>query len=643
MPETKRKVVAPDEAPPSTHLWITLVAVSFSLFQLYTAGFGVLPNIMQRSIHLGFVLVLCYALYRVSKKQPAEKIPWYDWLIIALAVGITAYTVFNYYHIIMSMGSSNTLDRVVALAWLLLIAEASRRLLGWFFPCLLAVFVLYAFIPNLPGIFSHSGFSFKQVMEQLYMGTVGYWGTVTATSATVIATYIIFGSLLLGTGGGQTFMEIAQIVAGRAQGGAGKIAVIASGLFGTINGTVTANVATTGSFTIPTMKRLGYAPEVAGAVEATASTGGQIMPPIMGAGAFIMAELIGMPYIKIAAAAAIPAILYYAACFAGIHYEAGLRGYVGLRSEELPRVRDVIAPKKSLPVILPIILLVYLLIRGNTPVAAAFWSIVLMLALHAVFLRSWADLHGFIRKIWLSLEDGGKGIILVGVLVAVSQIISCIVGLTGLGIRFSELLMAVSGGHVFLALLMGMLITLVLGMGVPTVAAYVLGAAVIGPALIYIGVEPLPAHLFIFYFAAISAITPPVCAGVYVAAAIARSDWFRTAIQAVKFGIAGFIVPYVFVYQQSLLLRGAPEEIIWKAIVTTVATVFLSAAIIGYMYRPLSQVKRVAMAAGAMMTIWPSAYVVDITGLVILAVALFTELVGTRRQSPGNSEVRSEV
>lgn len=643
MAQTNEKVVVPDEAPPSGHMWITLVAVAFSLFQLYTAGFGVLPNIMQRSIHLGFVLVLCYALYRVSKKGPAERIPWYDWVIIAVIVAITAYTVLGYDHIIMSMGSSTLIDRVVALAWLLLIAEGSRRLLGWFFPCLLAVFVSYAFIPNLPGMFMHSGFSFKQVMEQLYMGTVGYWGTVTATSATVIATYIIFGSLLLGTGGGQTFMEIAQIVAGRAQGGAGKIAVIASGLFGTINGTVTANVATVGSFTIPTMKRLGYAPEVAGAVEATASTGGQIMPPIMGAGAFIMAELIGIPYIKIAAAAAIPAILYYAACFAGIHYEAGLRGYVGMRAEELPRIRDVIAPRKILPVILPIVLLIYMLIVGYTPVAAAFWSIILMLALHAIFLRSWDEVKEFGRKVWLSLEDGGKGIILVGALVAVSQIVSCIVGLTGLGIRFSELLMAVSGGQVFLALLMAMLITLVLGMGVPTVAAYVLGAAVIGPALIYVGVDALPAHLFIFYFAAISAITPPVCAGVYVAAGIARSDWFRTAIQAMKFGVAGFIVPYVFVYQQSLLLRGTPEEIVWKTIVTAVATVFLSAAIIGYMHRPLSWVKRGAMVIGAIMTIWPSGYVVDITGLIILAVILVTELVGMRRHAPEDDGVSSEA
>jgi len=520
------------------------VAVGLAIFQLYTAGFGVFPNVIQRSIHIGVVLILAFGMSKVDIKEKYEiKGNLWIGILMALASLLTLYTVINYEKIVTNINSIAMIDKIIAVLYLLLILEGARRVIGWFFPLMLMVFVTYPFIPGLPGPLNHGGFSFNLVAEQLYMGTTGFWGTVTGISATVIAIYVIFGSLLLGLGGGEVFVDLAK-AAGRSVGGPAKISVIASAIFGSINGTVPANVATTGAFTISMMKRLGYKPEFAAAVEATASTGGQVLPPVMGAGAFIMAELLGVPYLSIAAAAAIPAILYFVACYAGVHFEAKKSNYKGLNEEEIPKMKDVLKIDRSIPALVPLFTLIYLIIAGYSPIKAGFWAIVIMIFFYIVFCRNMTDLKELLLKIITSLEDGGKGLVMVVPLVLVAQTITSIIGLTALGMRFSELLMSFSGGIPLIGLFLGMVIVIILGMGVSTVAAYILGASIVAPSLVGLGVPALSAHLFIFFFAALSNITPPVCSGVFVGAAIARANWFKSALIAMQLGIAGYITPY---------------------------------------------------------------------------------------------------
>jgi TRAP transporter 4TM/12TM fusion protein len=607
----------------------SVMAILLTLFQLYTSFAGAFPNLIQRSIHIGFVFVLAFVLYPATvKRSPKGRFSFPDLLMMILGVITCIYIVLNYDRIMLEPGISNNWDLILGTIATLLVLEMTRRVLSWILPAIATLAILYAYFgPYLPEAFAHRGFSLNYILETLYVSPAGLWGIVTGVSATVVAGFLIFGSILYYTGGGEIFVDLAKAIAGRSHGGPAKVSCISSALFGTISGSAVANVVVDGVFNIPLMKRLGYKADFAAAVEATASTGGQIMPPVMGAGAFIMAELIGIPYLKIALAAAIPALLYYLGVTASVHFEAKKSNLQRIPKELIPSIKKTMP--KSAPLFVPVVVLIYLMVQGYAPTTAVFWAIVVSVGMYFLSVRRIAQFLEKGRNMLSALEAGGKSIVLVAALCACAQIIIGMFNLSGLGIKISEMIIGLSAGIKLLALFFTMVVCLILGMGIPTTAAYVLAASVAGPALFKLGVAPIAAHLFVFYFAIISAITPPVCAAVYAAVAIAKSNFLKTGWLAVRMGLAGFIAPYLFIYRPPVLLIGSPWEIIWASLVTSVATLALAGGVIGYFGSKGRWYENLMLLVGAGLLIKPG-LLTDIMGFIIVA-ALF--LMQKRREA----------
>lgn len=465
-------------------------------------------------------------------------------------------------------------------------------------------------------MWQHRGFSLRSIIEILYLGPIGIWGLTVGLSATMIAGFLIFGAMLQELGGGETFVELALLIAGRSPGGPGKVSVFSSAFFGTISGSAVANVVVDGVFNIPLMKKVGYRAEMAAAIEATTSSGGQIMPPVMGAGAFLMSELIGVPYIKIALAAAFPAVLYYAGCWFAIHFEARRLKIKTVPPELIPKFRPLIPKLPHL--IVPAGIMGYLLAIGYSPSYSVLLAIVSAFILYMMGVRSASDLKERLKKVVIALDVGGRSIVMVAVLCACAQIVIGLFNATGFGIKISESIIGLSHGSIFLSLFFAMIVCLVLGMGIPTTAAYVLAASVVAPSLITLGIPPLTAHLFIFYFAIISAITPPVCAAVYVAAAIAGSNWWKTGWIACRLGLAGFIVPYMFYYAPSILLKDTLPNIIINGISASFGIVALAAGVMGYFFKNNSLFDTITLLSAAALLIKPGIYT-DIVGYALLA------------------------
>ncbi|MBN1833813.1 MAG: TRAP transporter permease, partial [Deltaproteobacteria bacterium] len=559
----------------------SVIAVLFALFQLYTGVFGSFPDLIQRSIHVGFAMVLAFLLYSATNRSPKDRFSVIDLIGMILGIIVCSHAAINYDRIMTNPGVSSTWDLILGIIATLLVLEMTRRILSWVLPAIGIITILYAFLgPHLPDLFAHRGFSLEYIIETLYMSTAGIWGTVTGVSATILSGFLIFGSVLFYTGGGEIFVDLAKAIAGRSYGGPAKVSCISSALFGTISGSAVANVVVDGVFNIPLMKKLGYKPEFAAAVEATASTGGQLMPPVMGAGAFIMAEFLSVPYVQVALAAAIPALLYYLGVASSVHFAARR-----LNLERLPR--DVIPPMrrtlpKSASLFVPVTLLIYLMLSGRDPTTSVLWATGTSVVLYLVTARSLLMLRQRAWNLVVALETGGKSIVLVAGLCACAQIVIGMVNLSGLGIKMTEMILGLSMGIEFLALFFTMIVCLILGMGLPTTAAYVLAASVAGPALIKLGVIPMAAQLFVFYFAIISAITPPVCAATYAAVAIARSRFWQTGWVAVRMGLAGFMVPFLFVYVSNLLLIGSPLEVFWNSLVSALGVMAMAGAAMGY-------------------------------------------------------------
>ncbi len=592
------------------------IAVLLSVFQLYTAVFGAFPDLIQRSLHLGFAMVLAFTLYSAGKRSPKDRFSIVDLLAMILGVIVCTHAALNYDRIMMNPGISSNWDLVLGVIATILVLEMTRRILSWILPAIALITILYAYLgPYLPDTFAHRGFSLEYIVETLYMSTAGIWGTVTGVSATIMAGFLIFGSILFYTGGGEIFVDLAKAIAGRSYGGPAKVSCISSALFGTISGSAVANVVVDGVFNIPLMKKLGYKPEFAAAVEATASTGGQIMPPVMGAGAFIMAEFLGTSYIKIAFAAAIPALLYYLGVAASVHFEARKSNLARLPKEVIPLFKKTLP--KSACLFVPVTVLVYLLMSGHDPTTAVLWATITSAALYFLTARSWARLKERAWHIVLALEAGGKSIVLIASLCACAQIVIGMVNLSGLGIKMTEMVLGLSGGIEFLALFFTMIVCLILGMGLPTTAAYVLAASVAGPALIKLGVMPMAAHLFVFYFAIISAITPPVCAAVYAAVAIARSKFWITGWLAVRMGLAGFVAPFLFVYRPAILLAASPLAIVWESLVSALAVLALAGGAMGYFGDKCQWYENLLLIGGAVLLIWPG-LITDAIGIVIV-------------------------
>jgi len=603
--------------------FIGLVAVFLSLFQLYTAYRGPFPNMIQRSIHLAFVFVIAFSVYPFSKKRsPKERFSFPDLTLMIISLIACVFVIINYDRIMLHPGESTRLDIILGIFATALVLEATRRTLGPILPILAILSMMYAYFgPYFPGIWAHRGFRITHIVETLYLSSFGIWGMITGVSATIVAAFLIFGAILYSTGGGEIFVELAQRVAGRSHGGPAKVSCVSSAFFGTISGSAVANVIVDGVFNIPLMKRLGYKPEFAAAVEATASTGGQLTPPIMGAGAFIMAELIGIPYITIAIAAVFPAVFFYLGLASSIHFEAQRLGLQRIPKELIPSFRKILP--RSLPLFLPVAVLLYFMGRGYYPTTAVFWASLTAILFYFVGVRDWRQFKQKFKGIIDSLESGGRSIVLVACLCTCAQIIIGMFNFSGFGIKISELIIDLSAGRLFLALFFTMIVSLVLGLGLPTTAAYVLAAAVGGPALVTLGIPALPAHLFIFYFAVLSGITPPVCPATYAAAAIAHSNWIMTGRNALKLGLAGFIVPFLFVYGKGMLLMGGFPNIIVTPISGFAGIIALASGITGFLSRRISWVERLLLIIAGFLMIQPDFKTDFLGALLLVGVYLF--------------------
>jgi TRAP transporter 4TM/12TM fusion protein len=493
-------------------------------------------------------------------------------------------------------GSPTLLDLAGGIVTLLVVLELARRTTGWGLVVVALMALVYAVAgPYLPGILAHRGYGFSRIMEHLYLSTEGIWGVPLGVSADFVYLFVLFGSLLDMAGGGALLIGLADRVAGRTRGGPAKTAALASALMGSLSGSAVANVVTTGTFTIPLMRRSGFKPFFSGAIEAAASTGGQLMPPIMGAGAFILATWTNIPYTRVAVAAIIPAILYYVALLMAIHFRAGR---MGLRGGEIKELEPVL-PRVHL--LLPLLFIVILLAMGRSPMRAAFWGVVTALAV-SFLTRATRPKPERIEKALLAAASGA---VQVAAACAAAGIVVGVASLTGIGLRMSELIITVSQGELFPALLLTALGSIVLGMGLPTTAAYVVLAALGAPALIEMGVPLLAAHLFIFYFGCISNVTPPVSLAAYAASGIAGSPPLKTAWTAMLLASAGFLVPFMFVYAPALLLEGGAVEIGLVTLSSMIGVTALAAAAMGYLRAPLRGWERLLLGASALSLLLP--------------------------------------
>ncbi len=594
---------------------LVLVSVAFVAFHIYTAFTGPLPNLRQRAVHVGFALFLTFALVRpfalggIKREHPL--LPFLDAALVGLSMLVCGYIIVHYNWIMEHHAESTPVSMVFGIIGILLALEAGRRTVGILFPLMTIFFILYAlmgsYITEIPIVggyleyWGHRGFSLSHIVQVMYMSDQGLWGFVTGISSTLVAIFIIFGGFLLSTGVGETFIDIAIWFTGRFYGGAAKVAVLASGFFGMMSGSAVANVATTGNFTIPLMKKLGYRSEFAGGVEATASAGGQITPPIMGAGAFLMAELLEVPYIKVAVCAIIPAFLYYLSILAAVHFES-VKNQIGrMPSDKIKPLREIIKPERSLPLFIPIIILLTLMFKGRTPESAAFWAIFAFAIFYTFSTFDREGIKARAIKFISGMYDIGLSLVKVVPLLVCANIIVSLISLTGIGVNISELLISISGDNIVMALVLAGLVTMVMGMGIPTPAAYLLGASVIAPSLVAMGFEPIACHMFIFYYAILSALTPPVCAGVYVAAGIARADWLKTAWVAIRLGIVKYILPFIFIYNLSILSIGTRTEVISSLFMASVGAYMISAGTMGYFLGNLNWIARGITFIGALL------------------------------------------
>lgn len=603
---------------------IAVLSLGLVFFHLYTSAFGSFPDMIQRSIHVGGTLMLAFCLFSFNRGNARNSpLGLFDLLLVAAVAVFTIHILLSYDRMMGFTFRMTTTDFVLGCIATVLVLEGCRRVIGWTIPLLGISGLVYALAgPHLPDFMAHRGLDPRLVIEVLYMSTRGLYGMVTGISATVIAIFVIYGAVLLRTGGGQTFMDLATVLGGRTVGGGAKVATISSAFFGSVSGSAAANVATTGAFTIPLMKKLGYRPAFAGAVEAVASTGGQIMPPIMGAGAFIMAELLGVSYLSIMVAALIPAVLYFVGCLAGIHFESKRLGYKPIPVENLPKLKDVLQIRRAGPVFSSLGLLLFLMIQGYSPGFAAFGATAVLIVFFILGARSLTELGARFKDLYHGFIDAGVGLVAIAVLIAGAQILLAMISTTGLGVSFTSAIISFGDENLFISLLLAMLVAMLLGTGLPTAAAYLLAAAVVAPALIKLGVEPLGAHMFIFYFSILAGLTPPLCATVFISSTMAGSNWFPTSLYAVRLSLVAFLIPFAFVFHPEILLIGATELIIAFGLTGIIGVIVIGAALAGYLTYPLSVWQRTAFLAAAFLLIAPG-LVLPVVGLIALGILFY--------------------
>ena len=633
------------------------LAIVMSVYHLYVGASGPPEALVFRGIHLAFASTLILFWYPFSSRSQG-RVGVLDWAAVLITLSSLGYLFVRYDYVMTRLAYVTPLeswDMIFGVILIVMVLEITRRTIGPALPLTALLFLLYALLgPYLPPPFTHRGFSLELVIDQLYLTTDGIFGIPLAVSATYVILFVLFGAFLEKSGTGQLFMDFASALAGHTPGGPGKISCISSGLFGTISGSAVANVMVDGWLTIPLMKRTGFRGHFAAAVEAVASTGGQIMPPVMGAAAFVMAEFLGVPYITIAKHAAIPAILYYLALYFAIHFEAQRTGLRGLPREELPSIRNVLIERGHLFV--PVLIIVYLMLVGYTAPMAALWGtlaaavstwmgrvcwlylVVLLIEfiipgnVMEVLGAGWlvlvglrlcsaegrAGLKPLVTKLFPdALEDGAKNALAVASACACAGIVIGVIALTGAGLQFTSLVLAAAQDSLIPALVLTMIAGIILGMGMPTTAAYIVQAALLIPALIKLGILPIAAHMFVFYFAIISAITPPVAMAVYAATGIGKTNLWATGLAAMRLGATGFIVPFMFVYGPSLLFVGSWFDIITTVVSACIGVICLSAAFHGWLTKPTVWWERVVLGVAAFCLIKPGIYT-DIVGYVLL-------------------------
>lgn len=601
--------------------FVAALAIAFSIFQLYTATFGVLDAQLQRAVHLGFGLSLVYLLYPTRKSWSRHKLHPFDLLLAVLGAAAPLYIVVEYHSLVLRAGLTSGIDLYIGILGVLLVIEAARRVVGLPMVCVVLCFLAYAFLgPYMPGVLAHRGLTLSQLVGHLYYTTEGIFGIPLGVSSTFIFLFILFGAYLESTGLGKFFIDLANSIAGWASGGPAKVAVLSSGLMGTVSGSSVANVVGTGSLTIPMMKKLGYHKNFAGAVEAAASTGGQLMPPVMGAAAFLMAEFVGVPYIDIVKAAIIPAFLYFVGVWLGVHFEAKRTNLKGIPRDQLPKIWTILRDRGHLA--LPLIIIVYLLVSGYTPMRAALVAIVLAILCSA--LRKSTRMKPM--QVIEGLENGAKNVLGVLVACAAAGIIIGVVTKTGVGLKLASGLIELSGGLLLPTMFFTMITAILLGMGVPTTANYVITSTIAAPALVQMGVPVLAAHMFVFYFGIIADVTPPVALAAYAGSGISGGNPLWTGVNASKLAIAAFIIPYMFVLSPTLLMVDATAGGLFITTVTAlIGMVSLSSALIGYLVANCHAWERLVLIVGGLLMINPG-LVTDLVGAAMFAGILVLQM-----------------
>ncbi len=634
---------------------VTVVAISLSIYQLYTAGITALTALVQRSIHLAAILALTFLLKPAFKSVSKDRLNLWtvlDWLLVAASIVCTVYICVNLTAIFERQGDWLPMDRVVSIVGTLLVMEACRRVIGLTMTGICLAAILYAhFGPYMPELIIHKGYSIERITTTLWLTTEGIFGLPIGVAATFVYVFVLFGAFLESTGGGNFFIELAHALTGRFSGGPAKTSVVASGFMGSVSGSAVGNVVATGSFTIPMMKKVGYRPHVAGAIEAAASTGGQLMPPIMGAGAFLMAEFTNTSYLTIIKVALVPAIMYYITVLCFVHFEAKKQGLHGQPKESLPRFWHVI--REGLHFIIPVIILIYVLVSNYSPMMAGFVAVVSTVAT-SLAAESWrwffSRSHGgsrteranqFIgRQTRLNLgamEKGARNAVMVSVACAAAGIIVGMVTLTGMGLKFSSLVLELSFGIKALAILLIGAASLVLGMGLPVTASYIVLATLAGPALLDMGVPLLVSHMIVFWYSQDANVTPPVSLASFAGAGVANANPMQTAFTSWKLAKGLYIIPLVMAYRPLLGVGKTYSLMHWSVvstmITTTLGLVAFAAAIERYFIRKATWLETGLFLCAAAGLLWPTVWP-DLAGLAAFAAAIVLQKLRKAENDP---------
>jgi len=632
----------------SVRWFIAALAISYSLFHLYIT-FNPLPELIQRAAHVSIGLALIFLLYPARQASSRQKVAWTDWIWV-IASFASFFYLFKEYQAIMTTrgGIPNTLDIVFSIMTVVLVVEAARRVMGWMLPILGLIFLSYPFVSHfewMPDRLLTRPYTFSDIFGQMYLKTEGLYSSAIGASVTFIFLFILFGAFLAKSGMGKLFNDLAMALAGHKQGGPAKVAVISSGFMGSINGTAVANVVGTGSFTIPLMKKIAYHKNFPGAVEASASVGGQILPPVMGASAFIMAETTGVSYGTIALAAVLPALLYYLGVMAQVHFRAGRDHLKGVPKADLPRVKEVLKERGHL--LFPIVALVFFLFQSIPVSYAAVYTILLTIVV-AAFRKS---TRMGPREILEALADGAKQSLSVMAACAVVGIIIGVVSLTSFGSVMTSSIMSIGAGSLFLTLFFTMIASMILGMGLPSIPAYIITATMAAPALANFDIPILVAHMFVFYFGLFANITPPVALAAFAGAGIAGGDPMRTGFLALRLSLAGFIVPFLFVYNPAMLMIDTTDIAVnakefalpaWNVILSITVTsivgiLALGAAVEGYFKTAMNWFWRIFLGVGALMMIVPET-MTDIIGTIMVIIAIGFNIIQARKENTATTK-----